>query len=99
MRDELTNVAGALAAELRNAADQIAWNDDKTTVRPDDIHTALFNFLYGPRVQRIDAVLKARGFEIDDISGGIVPQQLYERSSFVPLANAFTELATATAQR
>lgn len=100
LRGELAEAAEQLAAELRNAVGQIAW--PASARRSHDVHSALFKFMYGPRVTRLTAIFKAHGFHFDP-TGGILPQDLYDMDSFGELVDALqalerTSQATATAK-
>ena len=82
---------------LRSAlAERIAWPTSKRYVSKDDIHGALFKYMYGQRVDRLTAVLHSHGFRFDP-TGGVLPQELYDRADFQHLANEMGVLAQAEA--
>jgi hypothetical protein len=95
LRDELSAAAQSLAAELRDSADVVEW-PEKSYVSKDDIHHALFKFMYGPRVDALTAIFKSHGFYYHP-TAGVLPQNLYDRDNFLTIANALTLLAKANA--
>ena len=96
LRSALAEAAEVLAADLRGAAERIAWPTSKRYVSKDDIHGALFKYMYGQRVDRLTAVLHSHGFRFDP-TGGVLPQELYDRADFQHLANEMGVLAQAEA--
>ena len=69
-------------------------------VKTGDVHSALFKFLYGRRVDTLAAVLKRHGFSIRDnnaqrAQGQILPKSLYDQNGFGALAEALTSLSAA----
>ena len=92
LRRELAEAAEQLGAELRGAVGQIEWPAHAR--RSDDVHSALFKFMYGPRVARLTTIFKAHGFYFDP-TGGILPQDLYERDSFGELVEGLQALESA----
>jgi hypothetical protein len=99
LRQELADTAAALAAELEAAAEQIEWPRGRV-VKSGSVHSALFKFLYGRRVDTLAAVMKRHGFSIQDdnaqrAQGLILPQDLYDQNGFDALAEALTFLSAA----
>lgn len=87
LRKELAESAQQLGSELDDAAEKIKWpeaSSEYSKVSTRKIGTALFNFLYGSRVDRLAAVFKRHGFSVGSGSGhsqsSILPQYLYKRS-------------------
>lgn len=94
LRSELAAAAGDLADELREATGEIAWPHDKYQITSRDIHSALFNFMYGHRVNRLTAIFRAHGFWFDE-TAGVLPQELYDMNGFDDLASALQNLRSA----
>jgi hypothetical protein len=94
LRNELAEAADQLATELRSAVDEIPWPSSAGARRSQDVHSALFKFLYGSHVNRVTAIFKAHGFWFDE-TGGILPQDLYEMDGFGELVEALQVLAIA----
>jgi hypothetical protein len=63
LRKVLADAANDLAAELRESVEQITWPVE-SRVQSSNIHSAFFEFLYGHRVNRLTAILKARGVQV-----------------------------------
>jgi hypothetical protein len=59
LRKELAEAAAPLASEIEAANGQINWLGTQRGAR--DVRSALFDFMYGPRVNRIAAILKRHG--------------------------------------
>lgn len=103
LRAELADAAAALAPEVEGAADQIEWPRSQgslSEVTKSDVHSALFKFLHGRRVDTLAAPLKRYGFDIQGNNrqrqqGVILPQNLYDENDFVSLAEALTSLSNA----
>ena len=58
-----------LAADIQGAADEIKWpmpQSDFDKVDARKIHSALFQYMYGARVDRLAAVFKRHGYSIHD---------------------------------
>ncbi|BBY67355.1 hypothetical protein [Mycolicibacterium helvum] len=93
LRRELAEVTAELADQLRGAVDEIEWPEPKQYGKLDSsaVHSALFKFLYGARVDRLTRVLKAHGFPFEP-TAGVLPQDLYDRSSFGDLAEALQNI-------
>lgn len=80
------------------AWEQIKWPTSYITAK--DVRSALFDFLYGSRVDRIAAVLERHGFDIHDdgtrnAQSVILPQYLYDESILTPVTEALQLLAKA----
>lgn len=103
LRAELASEGATLGADLAEAADSIKWpssSSEFSSVSASSIHSALFGYLYGPRVDQLAGVLKKYGYDIRDDSarggqGLILPQHLYEEAWFGPLGEALNELVSA----
>jgi hypothetical protein len=103
LRRELADAAAVLASEVEAAAEQIKWprqQSEYSQVKPRDIHSALFNFLYGQRVDSLASILKRHGFPIHDDNAQrsqslILPQTLYSESDFAAVAEALSLLGIA----
>jgi hypothetical protein len=103
LRKELIEQAELIAAELLTAADQLEWptrQSEHSSIGPRDIHSALFNYLYGRRMNSIAAIFKRHGFAVHDNNaqqsqGLIYPQSFYNESDFVELAEALNALGNA----
>lgn len=103
LRQELADAAKAFAAEIEAAAEQIQWPRTQSSfsgVTSSDVHSALFKFLHGRRVDTLAVILKRHGFSIRDDNaqrkqGLILPQHLYDRDGFSSLAEALTSLSAA----
>jgi hypothetical protein len=96
MRAELAAAAAKLGADLKASVDQIPW-DTKWTNRSDGVHHALFEFMYGARVDALTRVLKASGFKFDS-GHGILPQDLYDQNSFGHMVEVNVKLGAAVAR-
>jgi hypothetical protein len=90
LRSALRDGADILAEEIRGAVDRIQWPtaEPYAPVQPGKIHSALFKFMYGTRVNRIAAVFKAHGYAIKDDNvdrrhGLLLPQELTTRRDLV----------------
>jgi hypothetical protein len=92
LRKELAEAAEQIATDLRGAVEQIEW--PATARRSQDVHSALFKFMYGQRVARLTAILKTHGFFFHE-TGGILPQDLYDQNSFGELVDALQALERA----
>jgi hypothetical protein len=103
LRKELAEQAELIAAELATAGEQLQWptrQSEYSSIGPRDIHSALFKFLYGRRMNSIAAIFKRHGFAVHDDNaqqsqGLIYPQSFYNESDFVELAEALNALADA----
>lgn len=103
LRTELAHEAALLAADIQGAADEIKWpipqsEFDKAEARK--IHSALFQYMYGGRVDKLAAVFKRHGYSIHDnnsqrTQGLVVPQSLYEEDKFGPVTEALNALGEA----
>jgi len=102
LRTELSHEAALLAADIQGAANEIEWpmpQSDLAKVDARKIHSALFNYMYGRRVDTLASVFKRHGYSIRDSNsqrqGLVLPQSLYEEDKFGPVAGALTALAQA----
>jgi hypothetical protein len=103
LRKELAEQAELIAAELATAAGQLQWpirQSQYSSIRPRDVHSTLFQYLYGRRMNSLAAIFKRHGFEVHDdnahrTQGLIYPQSIYNESDFVELAEALNALADA----
>lgn len=64
------------------------------------IHSALFQYMYGKRVDKLAAVFKRHGYSIHDdnaqrTQGLVLPQSLYEEDNFDPVAEVLNALGEA----
>ncbi|MFF2267383.1 hypothetical protein ACFVTZ_03905 [Cellulosimicrobium cellulans] len=104
MRAELASVAEELADELARSRALINWPEQQkawTGPGPDPIQKAIFDFLYGHRIDRLSEVLDRYGFEVSTSSSGtssllstFLPQYLYsdkERWAAFAAVNEATE--------
>lgn len=98
-RAELMAAATALADEIRGAVADVPWPTTQARVDPSRIHTALFQYLFGARVDRLATVFKSHGYStsesVHNHQNLISPQSLYDQSRFAPVANALNSLAEA----
>lgn len=99
LKNSLSERSAALAADLRAAAGQIEW-PVHSHVRTQDVHSALFTYLYGRRVGSLASVLKEHGFDVRDDNAqrsqsAVLPQSLYDQNSFGALADALSTLSRA----
>jgi hypothetical protein len=103
LRKQLAGRAAVIASEIESAADQIEWPRPQyvsSPVEPRSIHSALFKFLYGRRVDSLAAILKEHGFTVHDDNaqrsqGLVLPQSLYDEGEFAAVAKALSALALA----
>ena len=102
LRAELANEAQLLAADIQSAADRIKWpvHSGYGKIEARKIHSSLFDYLYGTRVNKIAAVFKRHGYSVRDdnrerTQGLVLPQQLYEEDQFRELAQALSALGEA----
>lgn len=100
LKGELHAQAAILAADIGSSQERIDWPTSATVVRPQDVHSALFKYLYGPRVNAFAVILKKHGFGIQDDNAQrsqslVLPQSLYDQNSFDSLAEALTTLGKA----
>jgi hypothetical protein len=103
LRTELAHEAALLAADIQGAADEIKWpmpQSDFDKVEARKIHSALFQYMYGERVDKLAAVFKRHGYSIHDnnsqrTQGLVLPQSLYEEDKFGPVAGALNALGEA----
>lgn len=103
LRTELANEGAVLAADIRGAVDRVKWpmpHSDFDKVEPRKIHSALFEYMYGLRVDKLAAVFKRHGFSIHEdnsrrTQGLVLPQSLYDEDAFGPVAQALNALGEA----
>jgi hypothetical protein len=103
LRTELDHEAALLAADVQGAADRITWPVPQShydKAEEGKIHSALFDYMYGPRVDKLAAVFKRHGYSIHDnnsrqAQGLVLPQSLYEQEKFGPVAQALNVLGEA----
>jgi hypothetical protein len=102
LRQELAEAAQQLALEIEGAADKIKWPQavsEYSNVSTGNVHSALFEFLYGSPVDKLAAVFKRHGFSVGDSLGRsqsfILPQSLYQEKAFIPVAEALNSLGKA----
>jgi hypothetical protein len=102
LRQELAESAQRLGSEIANAANKVKWPQalsEYSNLSTRNIQTALFEFLYGPRVDRIATVFKRRGFSTGETSGHpqslIYPQYLYQEKMLAPVVEALNSLGKA----
>jgi hypothetical protein len=103
LRSELAASAAALAAEVEGAATEVKWpkkQGEFSEVKTRDVHSALFKFMYGKRINAIAEIFKRHGFDIQDDNaqrsqGLVYPQALYDEGEFAPLAGALNALTDA----
>lgn len=100
LRRELGEAGAALAADVELASDQIKWPTVYITAK--EVGAAVFDFLHGPRVDRIAAVLQRHGFDIYDDNtrnsqSVVLPHYLYDESGLTPVTEALRALAKAKA--
>jgi hypothetical protein len=93
-RAELAEEAQVLADDLRSAAGKIKWpraDSDYANVTVGNIHSALFEYMHGSRVDRLAAVFRRNGFDVGEHRNRqslILPQSLYREKDFEPVAEA-----------
>jgi hypothetical protein len=103
LRQELAVESAELAEYVRAGANKIEWPtaaSEWSKVEPRRIHSALFNFMYGPPVNRVGDVFARHGYdtqraERSGAQGLVLPQSLYDEDSFDVVADALNELGTA----
>lgn len=103
LRRQLAERASELAAEIESAVDQIQWPSSESEwspVLPRHVHSALFKFMYGQRVDSLAAIFKRHGYSIHDDNARrsqslVMPQSLYREDDFSAVAEALTSLAKA----
>ncbi|MFE9232852.1 hypothetical protein [Cellulosimicrobium funkei] len=83
-RNDLRHAATELASELARSQERIKWPKQAGQYAPvndQEISTALFNFLYGPRVDALASVFADHGFSTKGHGPGdqaiILPQSLF----------------------
>jgi hypothetical protein len=86
LRKELDDMAEELAADVAGAVSEIRWPKPTTynPVTPNDVGTSLFNYMRGPKMNRMATVFKEHGFSIhDDNARGsqslVLPQSLFSQ--------------------
>jgi hypothetical protein len=94
LKNDLSASTAELAADIGSAAERIDW-PDKSRIATSDVHTALFNYLYGPRLARVTKVLTTRGLIRQEAA--VLPQELYDEKQFAPLVDALNAQALADA--
>lgn len=103
LRSDLAGAATSLGTDLQGAIDQIKWpsaGSQYSSVTAGDIHSALFNYMYGQRVDQLAAVFTRYGYSVrhgshQNANTHIVPQQLYEEAWFGSVAEALQQLGAA----
>ncbi len=96
LREELAVEATVLAENVRSGSGKIEWpeqDSEWSKVEPRNVHSALFKFMYGTPVNRIGKVFGRHGYEVHD--GVVLPQELYDESSFGPVVEALNNLGAA----
>jgi hypothetical protein len=101
-RTELAHEAAVLAKDIRGAVAEINWPMPKSTFDKVDtrkIHSAIFGYMYGQRVNKLADVFKRHGYSIHDNAqhsqGIVAPQNLYEEEKFGSVAAALNALGEA----
>lgn len=94
LKNDLSVRSAELAADLRSAAERVGW-PETGLVATKDVHGALFQYLYGARLEPIGRVLKEHGLLRPE--GAVLPQDLYDEKFFGPLAEALSALSRADA--
>lgn len=105
LRNELADKAAELAEYVRAGLGRIEWparDSEWSKVESRHVHSALFKFMYGSPVNEIGDVFDRRGYDTQKTPGRgtqglVLPQSLYDRSSFEAVADALNELGTAEA--
>ncbi|MCC3283341.1 hypothetical protein [Arthrobacter caoxuetaonis] len=84
LRKELDDMAEELAADVAGAVSEIKWPKPTmyNPVTPNDVRTSLFNYMYGPKMNRMATVFKEHGFSIHDENARgsqslVLPQSLF----------------------
>ena len=101
LRADLATVAESLATDLRGASEKISWPEERGILsRSRSVHSALFEYMHGAKVDRIAAVLKRAGYDVHDDNaqrsqGLVYPQSLYDEQRFGALTEALTRLVAA----
>jgi hypothetical protein len=98
-REELAAAAQQLAMEVEGAGNEIKWPQaasDHSKADTGKVHSALFDFLYGSRLDKLAAVFKRYGFSVGDSPGHsqafLLPQYLYQQDAFLPVAELLNSL-------
>lgn len=89
LRNELRAAADHLAGELLADRDQIAWSNKNGQA----VHSSLFPYFYGPRLAKVNAILRRSGFDVEH--AGILPQSLYKDRDDAELNSALIRLQVA----
>lgn len=101
LREELASEAGTLADFVRAGQEKITWppgsDDWVTTVKPRDVGSALFRYMYGRPINQVGEVFGRHGYNVQRSprraeQGLILPQSLYTDEAFKPVAAALTDL-------
>lgn len=108
LRADLATEAATLAEYVRAGADTIKWPTPSdswaATVKPREIHSALFDYFYGRPIDLVGNVFGRHGYDLQRIPGRtqqglLLPQSLYDESSFGAVAAALTDLGAARRAR
>ena len=98
LRADLAAAVEEIAADLREAAEDIGW-PITPHVRPQEVHSALFKYLYDtPMSEELTSIFVTHGFAFDSTQS-VLPQDLYDQHDFGDLPAALTGLANASAAR
>ena len=91
LRADISSAAERLASEVKEARSSVLWPRDDA--QRDGVATALFKFLNGPRVDRIDSVLQSRGYVVSEHSG-LNPHMAFRLRRYGELNREFAVLAS-----
>ena len=89
LRGEIASAAALLAEELKQSAKAVKWPESSSG--KNDVMSALFNFLWGTRVDQFDKILRDFGYNIDK-HAGLNPHSLYDLRKFKELERQFSLL-------
>lgn len=98
LRAEVAAGAAAIGREFSGALDGVEWPataDRYSKVMPREIHSSLFKRFYR-KLNRISDPIRKAGYAAGDARDAeVLPQQLYDESSFADVARALTAVAEA----
>lgn len=107
LRDELTAAAQSLAVDVETHPEMFTWpsaQSEYSSVKANDVRTAIFKAWYGRRVDTLGKVIEKYGFDVqrdnrERRQGVVLPQYLYTReiedAHFEAVAEALTALGAA----
>lgn len=101
-RRALADGAAVLATDVESAAARVVWPvlGEYSPVTSATVRSALFDYLYGQRVNALGVIFKRHGFDVHDdnrqrTQGLILPQYLYDEQELQDVAQALHALGMA----